>query len=379
MRSFARIFCATIIFAAGGFAADTVVAPFANRTPDTSLDWIGESLAEAVREALEAAGASVPRRPERQQALERLALPRSGQITLASSLRLAEALEASRLIAGHFDLLPNPDNPASRGSLTVTLRLIDPKQLAQVAEFSESGALEDLAALQSHVAFQALQTLQPHKAPAREEFDRRHPAVRATALENYVRGLMAADADQQHRYFALAARADGRLWQPCLLLGQMHWEKENYQEAASWLEKVPAHAAGYRAALLLLGLSRFQTGEYQRALHVLRILAADVPSPENWNNVAAAQLRLDLPEAEANFRKALAGAPSDPDYHFNLGYALWKKGGFEEAADLFRAALDREPDDQDAILLLGRCLKSSGPRAGDLRTENLERLKDAIE
>src|SRR5262249_61637455 len=76
-----------------------------------------------------------------------------------------------------------------------------------------------------------------------------------------------------------------------------------------------------------------------------------------------------------SFRKALEGDTSDPDYHFNLGYALWKRGQFDSAADSFRAALDRKPGDADATVMLGRCLSKSGPRPGDPRNDGLEGLK----
>ncbi len=66
-------------------------------------------------------------------------------------------------------------------------------------------------------------------------------------------------------------------------------------------------------------------------------------------------------------------------YQFNLGYALWKKGDFAEAGNHFRAVLDRDPEDQVATLLLGRCLKKQGARSGvtaaDARLAGLERLK----
>ena len=87
----------------------------------------------------------------------------------------------------------------------------------------------------------------------------------------------------------------------------------------------------------------------------------------------------DLKNAARALRKALETDSSDSDYHFNVGYTLWKHGDFEAAANHFRAVLDRARDDQDAIQLLGRCLKKSGPRAGDWRSEGLERLKESYE
>ena len=52
---------------------------------------------------------------------------------------------------------------------------------------------------------------------------------------------------------------------------------------------------------------------------------------------------------------------------------------FTAAVDRFRAVLDRQPDDQNATLLLGMCLRKQGPRAGDARLEALERIKTNYE
>jgi tetratricopeptide (TPR) repeat protein len=78
----------------------------------------------------------------------------------------------------------------------------------------------------------------------------------------------------------------------------------------------------------------------------------------------------------------LEGDPSDPDYHFNVGYALYKQGNLVAAAEKFRAVLDRNPEDAEATTMLGRCLKS-GPTAlskvSDVRADGLERLKKNYE
>ena len=111
------------------------------------------------------------------------------------------------------------------------------------------------------------------------------------------------------------------------------------------------------------------------------MIIGTVPLSEVFNNLAVSQNRRNLPEAVDNFRKALDGDPNDPDYHFNLGYALFKRGDFAGAAERFRAVLDRLPDDQMATLLLGRCLKKQAlrpgtdPRSPDARLQAVERLK----
>ena len=109
------------------------------------------------------------------------------------------------------------------------------------------------------------------------------------------------------------------------------------------------------------------------------MVAGDVPLNEVYNNLGAALSRRNDPRATDNFNKALEGDESDPDYWFNVGYSLWRRGQFTEAANKFRAVLDRTPADSEATIMLGRCLKADGPRSGDPRSEGRERIKTAFE
>jgi len=108
-----------------------------------------------------------------------------------------------------------------------------------------------------------------------------------------------------------------------------------------------------------------------------------VPLNEVWNNLGATQLRMNSPEALTNLNKALDGDPADPDYQFNVGYALLRAGDNTAAAERFRAVLDRKPNDPEATALLGRALKNAaGQRNASpppAQSEGLERLKDTFE
>jgi predicted Zn-dependent protease len=116
-------------------------------------------------------------------------------------------------------------------------------------------------------------------------------------------------------------------------------------------------------------------GDFEGAQRAFQFVVQSVPLNEVLNNLAAAQSRNDQPDALENFRKVLEGDPNDPVYHFNVGFVLWRRNQFDAAAERFRAVLDRNPNDQESVVMLGRCLKRSGPRAGDPRSEGLERLK----
>jgi tetratricopeptide (TPR) repeat protein len=222
----------------------------------------------------------------------------------------------------------------------------------------------------------------PAQAPAESEFRSLRTAVPLDALENYIRGLMAATVEQKEKYFAQAARQDPDFSPPAFELGRIYFERKDYREAAQWLEHVGPMENRYREASFLLGIARYQAGDFDAAHKAFQIISATVPISTVWNNLGAAESRQNLPQSIETFRKALDQDPSDPDYHFNLGYALFKKGDFAMAADRFREVLDRDPGDQMATLLLGRCLKKQGLRAAtpsDARLQALERIKYTYE
>ena len=403
MRSF-RAQLAVFVFLVLPASGQTyLAAPLDNRSRDANLDWIGESISESLRATLQSADLAVVSREEREAGIKRLSLRPGSSLSFGSLTKVAEHVDAGFLIYGHFEFTPSPSEPAAsvqppaaqpgekpenpgmappaapRGQLRIDLRIFDRRHVQQTAEIIERGPIEDLALLETLVSWRAMQFLVADFKMTREEFERRHPPVQLTAKEYYIRGLLASTKEARHRYFAQAVRLEPKFAQPCYYLGRMQWDNDNYRVAAGWLERISPDQDHYWDALFYLGLSRYQMADFDRALTAFRQLAARHPLPEVINNVGAVELALDMPEAYEHFKAALDKDAADPDYHFNVAYARWRRGEFEAAAQGFRAVLDRVNDDQDAILLLGRCLKQSGPRQGDLRTEGLERLKEELD
>ena len=369
--------CAVLPFANAAIKPASAANPKAN---SANVDWLGLSISETLRDALELRGLVTLDRGDIEESYRRLGLSMRSPLTEASVMKLGEALDAEQVIHGRFEVLDAPveDIGGSRGSLKISARILDRRRLRESAEFSETGAIEDLATIEAHLAWQALALLAPNLAPEESEFRLLRPPTRLDAEENYIRGLMASAPEQREKLFLQAARLDVRFAHPNFELGQIHFQRKEYRQAADWLQKVGPDEVESHESAFLLGLALFQTGDFAGAQKALEPIAAAVPLSEVYNNLAAAESRRNLPQAVDHFRTAVDGDANDPVYLFNLGYALWRKGDFTGAADQFRATLERDPDDSIATLLLGRCLKKQGFRpgdSGDVRLQGLERLK----
>jgi tetratricopeptide (TPR) repeat protein len=233
--------------------------------------------------------------------------------------------------------------------------------------------------MESKLAWMLLHQLTPESAPTEEAFFRGRPPVRVDAMESYVRGLMTSSQDQKIKLFTQAARLDDHFSQPNFQLGRILFAKKDYKSAEQSLSKVTRTDSHFLEAAFLRGICKYYQNDFDGAVDQLKMVAAEIPLNEVFNDLGAALSRKNDPAATDNFKKALDGDESDPDYWFNLGYSLWRQGQFTVAANDFRAALDRAPSDQEATTMLGRCLKADGPRAGDPRSEGRERIKISFE
>src|SRR5271167_2046014 len=94
--------------------ADTAaVLPFWNATSDVrpnsrqnNLDWIGESIADTVREALGARGVLLLDRDDINDAFHRLSLRQLAVLSQASVIRIGQELDAEQIVYGSFEFTP---------------------------------------------------------------------------------------------------------------------------------------------------------------------------------------------------------------------------------------------------------------------------------
>jgi tetratricopeptide (TPR) repeat protein len=364
-------------------ARNFLVLPFFNNGKSDNLDWVGDSISEAIRDALASEGVLTLERDARDEAFRRLSIKPYFPLTKASVIRLAETVDADQVIFGSFEVLPAEGLPEGqeawrRGTLRVNAQALDLRKARTGPEYSAGGPLQDLARLQTNLSWRILQFVLPAGSPSEEEFRKRQPTARVDAIESYIRGLLSASPDQSLKYFAQAAHLDPNYSHANFELGRMLFDRKMHRKAADYLAKVSDVHSHYREAQFLLGLCHYQLSDFAAAEQAFQTVAKQVPLNEVLNNLGAAQSRLNRPEALENLKKALEGDSTDPDYHFNVGYALMQQGDFKSAADRFRAVLDRDADDVEATTMLGRCLKVPPPQA-PARSGGLERLKENYE
>lgn len=358
-----------------------LILPFANATAVRGLDWIGESVAETLRDRLVGAGLPhVFERSERQEAFRRLSVRPYVPLTRATALKLGLSVDADLILYGDYEILaPVSTAITPQSNVRFTARVLDGRLLRSGLEFASTGRLHELAVLQNHLAWQTLQALAPALAPSYTDFDRAHPAIRVDAIESYVRGLVAVKPEEKYRLLSEAAKLDERYSQARFELGRLQLERGNFRDAATWLDQVPATDVHHLEAQFFLGIARYRAAEYYGAEQAFEAVLADLPLSRVLNNLALAQARQGRPKSVENLLKAREGDPTDADYAFNTGYLLWRQGQFKAAIDPFEAVLIRNPNDSEAAMFLGLCRKADPASLKEVPLEGRERLKTRLD
>ena len=201
-----------------------------------------------------------------------------------------------------------------KGTLRINAQAVDLKKARRGPEYAEIGPLEDLARLQSHLAWQTLQFVLRTASPLKNSSGRRQSVVRVDAIESYIRGLAGDLTRQKLKYFSQAVRLDPEYSHGNFELGRLHFQRKSYRPAADLLQKVAVsdvHSSARRLSCSAWRDSIWAISR-RRSAHFSSV-AQQVPLNEVLNNLGAAQSRLNQ-QATAidNFKKALEGDSSDP-------------------------------------------------------------------
>jgi len=344
-----------------------IVLPFENNTRDPNLDWISESFVEVLSPHLASSRFLMFDRRERAAAFDSLGIPaNAGILSNATIYKVAQTLDANKVILGSYDL--------SDGVLRATARVLDMEGLSFSPEFTESGPLENLFEIQAGLAWQIQRGLRPGFSVSREQFIRERPGPRLDAFENYLRGLDAAERARQVGYFRAASRLDPRFAAPAFELGMISFRDGDFPTSILWLTKIRREDPDYLEANFFLGLAYLYREQYERAATAFRVVEQQLPLNEVYNNLGIALLRQERPGAVPYFERAVESDPEDPVYRFNLAYAYWKRGSFEEAIPHLEMALEKDRTAESLALYI-QCLDTAG-QAEESRRQTVLLLRD---
>jgi len=356
---------------AGG-AGDRIllVLPFDNRSGQPSLEWIREAAAEILQSRFSSAGFAPMSRADRLYALDHLGLPQGFQPSRASSLKLAQTLDADSIVVGNFQ--------TSGTELIVEAQIVDVPRLRMSGIVSTRGPIGKMVDILDSLAWSLTRQLDPHFNVSEETFVAAGRGLRLDAFEQYIRGITEPDQQERLRHLQQAVKLSPDYGPAWMALGREDYNGQKYDEAASAFAKVGRNDPDALEAGFYRGISLLFSGDYPRAEAAFGEVARVLPLAEVLNNQGVAQSRKGQ-DGSALFRKAVAADPNRGDYHFNLAVSLKRHGNTAEAMTELAQCLRLRPNDAEALDLQEVWNPDAGKKpapygAPVARSEPLERI-----
>ncbi len=331
-----------------------LVLPFENHTGQPNLQWIADSFPDTLNKRLNSAGFLTITRDDRQFALDHLGFPADFRPTHATTLRIAQTLDADFVVLGSFNI--------QNARIQVQAQVLAVNKLSLSAPLVDSSELPRLFDVENAIAWKVARQIDPHFSVAQQTFLAASGGVRLTAFENYIRGLSAPTEADRIKRLQAAVTEEPTYEAALLALGKSQYAARQYLEAAATLAKVPRTARAALEANFYLGLARFNAAKYAEAESAFAFVASRLPLPEVVNNQGVATSRQNR-DAGALFQRASTADPNDADYHFNLAVSLMRRGDATAAIHELEAALKLHPADPEATELRARTVAArvSGP------------------
>ena len=348
--SIALIVCALLASVQTATAAQTseragrvvLVLPFDNRSGQTNLAWIGDSFPDTLNQRLSSSGFLTITRDDRQYALDHLGLPVDFKPSRATTIRIAETLDADFVVVGSYTV--------NQSRISVQAQVLDVQNLRMSQPLQDSSELARLFDVENAVAWKVARQIDPQLNVAQQTFLAASGTVRLSAFENYIRGTSAITPQERIKRLQLAIQDTPNYPAALLALGKAQFAERDYDHAAATFAKVPPADRRALEAGFYLGLARFNTARYSEAESAFKFVASRLPLPEVVNNQAVAASRQGH-DAVALFQRASAADPNDPGYHYNLAVALLRRGDFAGAQREVDQTLKLKPADTEAAEL----------------------------
>jgi tetratricopeptide (TPR) repeat protein len=344
-----------------------LILPFDNRTGQPSLEWIREAAATLLSSRFTSAGFAPMNRADRLYALDHLGLPQGFQPSRASSLKLAQTLDADSIVVGNYI--------TDGARLIAEGRIVDVPHMRMSAPVTASGEMKDLIAVFDSLAWKLTRQLDPGFNVAEETFVAAGASVRLEAFEQYTRGITESDHGERQRHLQEAVKLSPEFAPAWMALGREDFDGQQYEQAAAAFAKVGRDQPDFLEASFYRGLSLMYSGNYARAEGDFAAIARVLPLAQVLNNQGVAVSRQGH-DGSAMFRQAVSTDPDEPDYHFNLAVSLKRHGNAAEAQGELSQCLKYRPNDSEAQSLLAAWKQGGQTNADPL--ERIVRTFDAV-
>ena len=319
-----------------------LVLPFENRSAQPTLNWISDSFPDILNQRLSSAGFLTITRDDRLFALDHLGLPTDFKPTRATTIRIAQTLDAGFIIVGSFTV--------EAGRIKVQSQVLDVNQLKLSPAVQESADLGRLFEAENTVAWKICKAINPKFSVAEQTFLSASNGIKLTSYENYIRGVSAATPQERTKRLQAAVQESPSYTAAQLALGKELYADREFDQAAAVLGKVPRNDRVALEANFYLGLARFNNAKYAEAEAAFAFVASRLPLPEVVNDQAVAQSRQGK-DGTALFQRASTTDPNDPDYHFNLAVSYFHRGDLPSAQREMEQTLKLKPNDSEAAEL----------------------------
>jgi tetratricopeptide (TPR) repeat protein len=326
--------------AAAGKGRILLVLPFDNKTGQPSLEWIREAAPEILGSRFASAGFAPLSRADRLYALDHLGLPAGFQPSHASSLKLAQTLDADSIIVGSYKTDGN--------RIQAEAQIISVPRLKIGEPISAEGELHDLIKVFNSLAWKLTRQLNPSFNGAEETFVAAGANLKLEAFEQYIRGITEPDQAERLRHLQAAVKLSPDFSAAWMALAREHYTSQQYEQAAAAFAKVKGNDADALEASFYQGLALMFSGAYGKAETAFADVARVLPLAPALNNQGVAISRQGH-DGTALFRQAVAADPAAADYHFNLAVSLKRHGDGAGAQAELAQYLKIRPNDSEAL------------------------------
>ncbi len=320
-----------------------LVLPFDNRTGQPSLEWIREAAADLLSSRFASAGFAPMTRADRMYALDHLGLPQGFQPSRASSLKLAQTLDADSIVVGSYSL--------DGTQIVAQAQLVDVPHLRMSAAVTASGAMQDMIAVFDTLAWKLTRQLDPALDVTEETFLAAGAGLRLDAYEQYIRGITEPDHSERLRHLEQSVKLSPEFSPAWMALGREDYAGQDYDQAAKAFAKVDRNDSDALEAGFYRGLSLLFSGDYAGAEQAFAEVARVLPLASAVNNEAVAVSRQGH-DGTALFVQAASADPNNADYHFNLAVSLKARGKDTAAMGELAQCLKLRPGDTEAQALV---------------------------